>query len=130
MNVYLQRDRYQRQGGFRGYRNGTTPRRLTLGSGTVPLEVPGCATSRRAEPFESKIVRYQRRSDTIEETFMRLFIEGLRRGTSSGLAAAGERRRRPARSVGCTAVPRRVRGVRPEDRAAGSSSISGRTGFT
>ena len=40
VNAYLQRDRYQRQPEFRGYRNGTTPRRLTLGSGTVPLEVP------------------------------------------------------------------------------------------
>jgi hypothetical protein len=40
VNVYRQRDRYQRQGEFRGYRNGTTPRRLTLGSSTVPLEVP------------------------------------------------------------------------------------------
>jgi hypothetical protein len=30
------------------------------------------------EPFESKILRkYQRRSDTIDETFMKLFIEGL-----------------------------------------------------
>ncbi len=42
----LQRDRYQRSGagragsGFRGHRNGTTLRRLTLGSGTVPLDVP------------------------------------------------------------------------------------------
>ncbi|MBK9120259.1 MAG: transposase [Phycisphaerales bacterium] len=79
MNVYLQRDRYQRQGEFRGYRNGTTPRRLTLGSGTVPLEVPQVRDIPPGqEPFESKIVRkYQRRSDTIEETFMRLFIEGL-----------------------------------------------------
>ncbi|MBK9118401.1 MAG: hypothetical protein IPM18_02205 [Phycisphaerales bacterium] len=47
VNVYLQRDRYQRQGEFRGY-HGTTPRRLTLGSGTVPLEVPRVRTSRRA----------------------------------------------------------------------------------
>ncbi|MBK9120459.1 MAG: IS256 family transposase [Phycisphaerales bacterium] len=79
VNVYLQRDRYQRQGEFRGYRNGTTPRRLTLGSGTVPLEVPRVRDIPPGqEPFESKIVRkYQRRSDTIEETFMRLFIEGL-----------------------------------------------------
>ena len=30
------------------------------------------------EPFESKILRkHQRRSDTIDETFMKLFIEGL-----------------------------------------------------
>ena len=32
----------------------------------------------RQEPFESKIIRkYQRRSDSIDETFMNLFIEGL-----------------------------------------------------
>ena len=86
VNVYLQRDRYERsaahdRGGsvFRGYRNGTTPRRLTLGSGTVPLDVPRVRDIPRGqEPFESKILRkYQRRSDTIDETFMRLFIEGL-----------------------------------------------------
>jgi putative transposase len=86
VNGYLQRDRYQRSGGldgpgaaFRGYRNGTTPRRLTLGSGTVPLDVPRVRDIPAGqEPFESKILRkYQRRSDTIDETFMRLFIEGL-----------------------------------------------------
>jgi putative transposase len=79
VNTYLQRDRYQRQAEFRGYRNGTTPRRLTLGSGTVPLEVPRVRDIPPGqEPFESKILRkYQRRSDTIDETFMRLFIEGL-----------------------------------------------------
>lgn len=79
VNVYLQRDRYQRQAGFRGYRNGTTPRRLTLGSGTVPLEVPRVRDIPPGQdPFEPKILRkYQRRSDTIDETFMRLFIEGL-----------------------------------------------------
>lgn len=86
VNVCLQRDRYQRRaapdgGGsvFRGYRNGTTPRRLTLGSGTVPLDVPRVrAIPTGQEPFESKILRkYQRRGDTIDETFMRPFIAGL-----------------------------------------------------
>jgi transposase-like protein len=79
VNGYLQRDRYQRQAEFRGYRNGTTPRRLTLGSGTVPLDVPRVRDIPAGqEPFESKILRkYQRRSDTIDETFMRLFVEGL-----------------------------------------------------
>ena len=79
VNAYLQRERYQRQAEFRGYRNGTTPRRLTLGSGTVPLEVPRVRDLPPGQaPFESKILRkYQRRSDTIDETFMRLFIEGL-----------------------------------------------------
>lgn len=79
VDAYLGRARYERSDVHRGYRNGTTPRRLTLGSGTVELEVtrvrdipPG------QQPFESKILRkYQRRSDTIDETFMKLFIEGL-----------------------------------------------------
>ena len=79
VHAYLQRERYQRQAEFRGYRNGTTPRRLTLGSGTVPLDVPRVRDiPANQAPFESKILRkYQRRSDTIDETFLRLFIEGL-----------------------------------------------------
>jgi transposase-like protein len=89
VNVYLGRGWYERRGdagppgsgrpGFRGYRNGSTPRRLTLGSGTVPLAVPRVRDLPAGqEPFASKILRkYQRRSDTIDETFMRLFIEGL-----------------------------------------------------
>jgi putative transposase len=79
VDAYLGRGRYERTDVYRGYRNGRTPRRLTLGSGTVDLEVarvrdlpPG------QEPFESNILRkYQRRSDTIDETFLKLFIEGL-----------------------------------------------------
>lgn len=79
VEAYLGRGRYQRQEEFRGYRNGTSPRRLTLGSGTVELQTPRVRDIPRGQdPFESKIVRkYQRRSDTIDETFLRLFIEGL-----------------------------------------------------
>jgi transposase-like protein len=79
VDAYLGRGRYQRDEAFRGYRNGTTPRRLTLGSGTVSLDQPRVRDiPRDQEPFESKILRkYQRRSDTIDETFMKLFIEGL-----------------------------------------------------
>ncbi len=79
VDVYLGRSRYQRDEAFRGYRNGTAPRRLTLGSGTVELDQPRVRDlPRDQEPFESKILRkYQRRSDTIDETFMKLFIEGL-----------------------------------------------------
>lgn len=89
VNVYLGRGWYERCGDagppshgrreFRGYRNGTTPRRLTLGSGRVPLAAPRVGDMPAGqEPFESKILRkYQRRSDTIDATFMRLFIEGL-----------------------------------------------------
>jgi len=86
VSVYLGRGHYQRSGEadghdrpFRGYRNGTSPRRLTLGSGTVALDQPRVRdTPGGQEPYESKILRkYQRRSDTIDETFMKLFIEGL-----------------------------------------------------
>ena len=79
VDAYLGRSRYQRDEAFRGYRNGTTPRRLTLGSGTVELDQPRVRDiPRDQEPFDSKILRkYQRRSDTIDETFMKLFIEGL-----------------------------------------------------
>lgn len=79
VDAYLGRDRYKRAEMFRGYRNGTTPRRLTLGSGTVELDQPRVRdVPRGQEPFESQILRkYQRRSDTIDETFMKLFIEGL-----------------------------------------------------
>ena len=79
VDAYLGRGRYERGGGFRGYRNGTSPRRLTLGSGTVALDTPRVRdVPRGQEPFESKIIRkYQRRSDTIDETFMNLFVEGL-----------------------------------------------------
>ena len=82
VEVYLQRGRYQRpeeEGIFRGYRNGTSPRRLTLGSGTIDLKVPRVRDLPESqEPYESKIIRkYQRRSDTIDETFLKLFIEGL-----------------------------------------------------
>ncbi len=79
MDAYLGRGRYERGEGFRGYRNGSSPRRLTLGSGTIALETPRVRdVPPRQEPFESKIIRkYQRRSDTIDETFMNLLVEGL-----------------------------------------------------
>ena len=79
VDAYLGRGRYERSDDYRGYRNGSTPRQLTLGSGTVQLEVARVRDIPRGQsPFESKILRkYQRRSDTIDETFMKLFIEGL-----------------------------------------------------
>lgn len=79
---YLGRGRYERPGDeavFRGYRNGGTPRKLTLGGGTISLKVPRVRDIPEGQdPFESKMVRkYQRRSDTVDATFMNLFIEGL-----------------------------------------------------
>lgn len=82
VEAYLHRGRYERsaeEAAFRGYRNGSSPRRLTLGSGTIDLKVPRVRDiPADQEPFGSKILRkYQRRSDTIDETFLKLFIEGL-----------------------------------------------------
>ena len=78
-DAYLGRRAYERTEVYRGHRNGHTPHRLTLGCGTVELDVPRVRNLPAGqEPFESRIVRkYQRRSDTIDETFMKLFIEGL-----------------------------------------------------
>ena len=79
VDAYLGRGRYERIEEHRGYRNGSTSRKLTLGAGTIDLAVPRVRdVPAGREPFESKIVRkYQRRSDTIDETFMNLFVEGL-----------------------------------------------------
>jgi putative transposase len=79
VDAYLGRSRYERTEGHRGYRNGTTPRRLTLGSGTIELDAPRVRdVPPDQEPFESHVLRkYQRRSDTIDETFLKLFVEGL-----------------------------------------------------
>lgn len=80
---YLERRRHHRtEAGeeFRGYRNGRAKERsLTLGSGTIKLKVPRVSDIPvEQEPFESQFVKpYQRRSRTLEETFPRLFIEGL-----------------------------------------------------
>jgi putative transposase len=76
---FLGRGRYERTGEHRGYRNGHLPRKLTLGAGTIALAVPRVRDVPAGQtPFESKIIRkYQRRSDTIDATFMNLFVEGL-----------------------------------------------------
>jgi putative transposase len=94
VEAYLGRSRYERTDGsprrsgdgsaeddgrFRGYRNGTSPRRLTLGSGTIDLAMPRVRDIPEGqEPYESKVLRrYQRRTETIDRTFLQLFIEGL-----------------------------------------------------
>ena len=82
VEAYLQRGRYRRREDeecFRGYRNGTSPRRLTLGSGTIDRSVPRVRDIPKGqEPYASRILRkYQRRSDPIDETFLKLFLEGL-----------------------------------------------------
>jgi len=79
VDAYLGRGRYERTKEYRGYRNGRTSRRLTLGAGTIELAAPRVRDiPEDQEPFESKILRkHQRRSDTIDATFLNLFVEGL-----------------------------------------------------
>jgi len=79
VDQYLGRGRYQRTVGYRGYRNGVARRKLTLGAGTVELGVPRVRDIPEGqERFESKIVgKYQRRSQTIDDAFLNLFVEGL-----------------------------------------------------
>jgi transposase-like protein len=77
--LYLGRARYERSDVHRGYRNGSTRRKLTLGAGTIDLAVPRVRDVPDGQaPFESQIVgKYQRRSQTIDATFLNLFVEGL-----------------------------------------------------
>jgi putative transposase len=112
VEAYLQRDRYERQAEFRGYRNGTTPRRLTLGSGTVGLDVPRVRDIPPGQPpFESQILRkHQRRSDTVDETYMRLFIEGLAtRDFEPALRLLAGKSRRSATRARCSICVSRAR---------------------
>jgi transposase-like protein len=80
---YLERQKYARQAAgeeFRGYRNGVGKERsLTVGSGTIKLQVPRVAdVPADQEPFASQLVKpYQRRSQSLDEVFPKLFLEGL-----------------------------------------------------
>ena len=85
VNSFLERLRYQRSKGFRGYRNGYHPvRELTVGLGPVKVRVPRVAkVPRHVAPqgFQSQIVkRYQRASETTKRLFARLYLEGLATG--------------------------------------------------
>jgi len=80
---YLERARNQRiKSGeeFRGYRNGyARERNLTVGSGTIRVKIPRVSDVPLGQAeFESRIVKpYQRRSNSLNELFPKLFIEGL-----------------------------------------------------
>lgn len=80
---YLERARHQRavdESEFRGYRNGyARERKLTVGSGSIKVKVPRVSDLPFGqEEFESRIVKpYQRRSNSLNELFPKLFIEGL-----------------------------------------------------
>ena len=81
VSEYLQRPRYERAEGVenKGYRNGYLPeRKLTLGSGAVAVKVPRVSDEPAGERFQSQLVKpYQKRSQTVDELFPKLFIEGL-----------------------------------------------------
>lgn len=76
---YLQRKRYERKDSDAGYRSGYLPeRKITLGSGSVPIKVPRVSDEPTGQKFQSKLVRpYQKRSQALDTLFPQLFIEGL-----------------------------------------------------
>ena len=101
VDEYLERPRYERGQSGKGYRNGYLPERtLTLGSGGVQVKVPRVSDEPASERFQSKLVKpYQKRSQTVEALFPKLFIEGLAtRDARAGLASVVRHR------VGAVAV--------------------------
>ncbi len=79
VEAYLQRKRYERKGSATGYRSGYLPeRKITLGSGAVPVKVPRVSDEPVGQKFQSKLVKpYQKRSQALDTLFPQLFIEGL-----------------------------------------------------
>lgn len=79
---FLERRRYERSDDeqFRGYRNGMAKeRQVTIGSGTIKVQMPRVSdVPQTQEPFASQLIKpYQKRSNTLNELFPKLFIEGL-----------------------------------------------------
>lgn len=83
--AFLGRDRYDRQGAFRGYRNGSAPER-TVGSGlgAVTVRAPrvrDVPPEVAPDGFRSAILpRYQRRTEAQSRLFAQLYLEGLSSG--------------------------------------------------
>lgn len=82
---FLGRDRYERGGEFRGYRNGHHGERtIGVGMGAVEVRVPRVSdVPAEVAPagYRSEIVEsYQRRSRTQERLLVRLYLEGLASG--------------------------------------------------
>lgn len=85
VNAFLGRHRYGRSAQFRGYRNGYHPaRELTVGLGPVAVRVPRVSqVPQEVAPqgFHSEVVqRYQRASQSTQQLFARLYLEGLATG--------------------------------------------------
>jgi putative transposase len=85
VSAFLGRCRYERSKAFRGYRNGYhPPRELTVGLAPVEVRVPRVAKvpeNVAPQGFQSQVVRrYQRASQTTQQLFARLYLEGLATG--------------------------------------------------
>lgn len=85
VSAFLGRQRYERTGTFRGYRNGShRAREMTVGVGAVAVRVPRVAdvpADIAPDGFQSQIVqKYQRASATTQRLFVRLYLEGLATG--------------------------------------------------
>lgn len=85
VNAFLGRGRYDREGEFRGYRNGYAPER-TVGSGlgSVAVQAPrvrDVPPEVAPEGYRSTILpRYQRRTPGQSRLFAQLYLEGLSSG--------------------------------------------------
>ena len=82
---FLGRQRYQRTGDDRGYRNGHLPKRtIGVGMGAIEVSLPRVSDvppDVSPDGFHSEIVsRYQRRSRTQARLMARLYLEGLASG--------------------------------------------------
>jgi putative transposase len=80
---FLGRERYQRGGEFRGYRNGKgRAREVAVGTWSVPVQAPRASdVPAEAGRFESKILpKYRRLSRETQRLFCRLYLEGLSSG--------------------------------------------------
>jgi putative transposase len=85
VDEFLRRERYQRAGEYRGYRNGHLPERtIGVGMGAVEVSLPRVSDvppDVSPDGFHSDIVsRYQRRSRTQVRLLARLYLEGLASG--------------------------------------------------
>jgi putative transposase len=82
---FLQRNRYQRNTNYRGYRNGFAPERtIGVGIGAVKVRVPRVSDVPKeveADGYQSQIVSsYQRLGKDTQRLMARLYLEGLSTG--------------------------------------------------
>ena len=82
---FLQRTRYTRDGGGRGYRNGYAPERtIGVGVGAIPIRQPRVSdvpSEVAPNGFHSQLVpRYQRLSRSTQQLLTRLYLEGISTG--------------------------------------------------